>query len=43
MLDGDLQKLVNGLWVAGAEAIAINGERLTTLTAIRQGGDDRSP
>lgn len=39
ILDGDLQKLVNGLWSAGAEAIAINGERLTTLTAIRQGGD----
>jgi uncharacterized protein YlxW (UPF0749 family) len=31
----DLQKLVNGLWVVGAEAIAINGQRLTSLTAIR--------
>lgn len=38
ILDGDLQKLVNGLWLAGAEAISLNGERLTALTAIRQGG-----
>src|SRR5690606_14290788 len=28
----------NGLWAAGAEAIAINGHRLTTLTAIRSAG-----
>lgn len=35
ILDLDLQYLVNGLWSAGAEAIAINGERLTALTAIR--------
>ena len=38
IFDGDLQKLVNGLWLAGAEGIALNGERLTALTAIRQGG-----
>ena len=38
ILDGDLQKLVNGLWLSGAEAISINGERLTALSAIRQGG-----
>lgn len=31
----DLQKLVNGLWQVGAEAIAINGQRLTSLSAIR--------
>jgi uncharacterized protein YlxW (UPF0749 family) len=36
--DGDLQKLVNGLWRAGAEAISINGERLTALSAIRHAG-----
>jgi uncharacterized protein YlxW (UPF0749 family) len=36
VLDSDLQKLVNGLWRAGAEAISINGERLTNLSAIRQ-------
>lgn len=39
VLDGDLQKLVNGLWEAGAEAISINGERLTALSAIRHAGD----
>ena len=38
VLDTDLQRLVNGLWAAGAEAIAINGHRLTNLTAIRHGG-----
>lgn len=38
VLDVDLQKLVNGLWRAGAEAISINGERLTNLSAIRHAG-----
>lgn len=38
VLDKDLQILVNGLWNAGAEAIAINGQRLTNLTAIRVAG-----
>jgi len=38
VLDTDLQKLVNGLWRAGAEAISINGERLTALSAIRHAG-----
>lgn len=38
VLDSDLQKLVNGLWRAGAEAISINGERLTALSAIRHAG-----
>jgi len=38
VLDEDLQRLVNGLWVAGAEAVAINGQRLTNLTAIREAG-----
>jgi uncharacterized protein YlxW (UPF0749 family) len=33
--DEDLAKLVDGLWSAGAEAIAINGYRLTVLSAIR--------
>jgi uncharacterized protein YlxW (UPF0749 family) len=36
VLDVDLQLVVNGLWAAGAEAISINGERLTTLSAIRR-------
>jgi uncharacterized protein YlxW (UPF0749 family) len=39
VLDLDLQVMVNGLWQAGAEAIAINGHRLSTLTAIRGAGD----
>lgn len=38
VLDQDLQKLVNGLWLVGAEAISINGHRLTNLTAIREAG-----
>jgi uncharacterized protein YlxW (UPF0749 family) len=38
VLDTDLQLLANGLWQAGAEAIAVNGQRLTTLTAIRTAG-----
>jgi uncharacterized protein YlxW (UPF0749 family) len=38
VLDSDMQKLVNGLWQAGAEAISINGERLTALSAIRNAG-----
>lgn len=38
VLDSDLQKLVNGLWQAGAEAISINGQRLTNLSAIRHAG-----
>ncbi|WP_426595789.1 DUF881 domain-containing protein [Cellulomonas sp. McL0617] len=37
--DSDLQSVVNGLWAAGAEAIAINGQRLTAMTAIRAAGD----
>ena len=31
----DLQAVVNALWAGGAEAVTINGERVTTLTAIR--------
>lgn len=36
--DTDLQLVVNALWAAGAEGIAINGQRLTTTTAIRSAG-----
>ena len=36
--DVDLQHAVNGLWAAGAEAVAINGQRLTALSAIRTAG-----
>ena len=38
VLDQDLQKVVNGLWAAGAEAVAVNGQRLTALSAIRSAG-----
>jgi uncharacterized protein YlxW (UPF0749 family) len=39
VLDTDLQRLVNGFWAAGAEAISINGQRLTNLSTIRLAGD----
>lgn len=37
--DQDMQNLVNGLWAAGATAIAVNDRRLTATTAIRFAGD----
>ncbi|GGT92104.1 DUF881 domain-containing protein [Streptomyces violascens] len=37
--DRDMQRVVNGLWQSGAEAIAINGQRLTSFSAIRAAGD----
>jgi uncharacterized protein YlxW (UPF0749 family) len=37
--DLDVQTVVNGLWAAGAEGIAINGQRLTALSTIRHAGD----
>ena len=39
VLDLDLQILANGLWQSGAEAVAVNGHRLSNLTAIRNAGD----
>ncbi|SFB29509.1 DUF881 domain-containing protein [Cellulomonas marina] len=33
--DGDLQLLVNALWAAGAEAVAVGGQRLTATAEIR--------
>jgi uncharacterized protein YlxW (UPF0749 family) len=36
--DGDLQRVANGLWSSGAEAVAINGQRLTAASAIRSAG-----
>lgn len=38
VVDYDLQIAVNGLWEAGAEAVAVNGQRLTSLSAIRSAG-----
>ncbi|MEU2754361.1 DUF881 domain-containing protein [Streptomyces albidoflavus] len=37
--DRDMQRIVNGLWQSGAEAVSINGQRLTVLSAIRAAGD----
>ncbi|KRB73832.1 hypothetical protein ASE01_17600 [Nocardioides sp. Root190] len=36
--DADLALLANALWGAGAEAIAINGQRLTAASGIRNSG-----
>ena len=38
VLDRDLQDVANALWQAGAEAIAINGQRLTATSTIRTAG-----
>jgi uncharacterized protein YlxW (UPF0749 family) len=38
VLAEDLYRLVNALWAAGAEAISVNGQRVTALTAIRFAG-----
>lgn len=37
--DVDLQAVVNALWSAGAEAVAVNGRRVSALTAIRAAGE----
>jgi uncharacterized protein YlxW (UPF0749 family) len=37
--DSDLQLVVNALWAAGAEAIALNGNRLVATTSIRAAGE----
>ncbi|WFE35736.1 DUF881 domain-containing protein [Micromonospora sp. WMMD975] len=39
VLYSDLQKVANGLWAAGAEAVSINGQRLTATSTIRQAGE----
>lgn len=39
VLDRDLQAVVNALWAAGAEAVAVNGQRITAQSAIRQAGE----
>ncbi|HEX5543817.1 MAG TPA: DUF881 domain-containing protein [Micromonospora sp.] len=38
VLDRDLQHIANALWSAGAEAISINGQRLTSTSTIRVAG-----
>ncbi len=39
VLASDLQTVVNGLWSVGAEAISINGHRLTSISSIRFAGE----
>jgi uncharacterized protein YlxW (UPF0749 family) len=36
--DVDLQLVVNALWRAGAEAVAVNDRRVVSMTAIRKAG-----
>ncbi|MEV7232323.1 MULTISPECIES: DUF881 domain-containing protein [Polymorphospora] len=38
VLDRDLQDIANALWGAGAEAVSINGQRLTATSTIRAAG-----
>ena len=38
VLDRDLQRVTNELWRDGAEAISINGERLSAISTIRTAG-----
>lgn len=39
VVDIDLRQAANGLWQAGAEAISINGHRLSARTSIRGAGN----
>lgn len=38
VVDQDLRQLVNALWASGAEAIAVNGHRISSRTSIRGAG-----
>ncbi len=38
VLDRDVQEVVNALWAAGAKGVAVNGVRITAVTAIRSAG-----
>jgi uncharacterized protein YlxW (UPF0749 family) len=35
----DIQTVVNGLWAAGADAVGVNGERLSSTSAVRCAGN----
>jgi uncharacterized protein YlxW (UPF0749 family) len=39
LIDTDLQLVVNGLWLAGAEAVTVGGHRLASTSAIRSAGE----
>lgn len=40
VIDRDVQHVVNALWQSGAEAITVNGIRLTSRTSIRNAGSN---
>lgn len=39
VLDTDIQLVVNGLFASGAEAVSVNGQRVTSLSPIRTAGE----
>jgi uncharacterized protein YlxW (UPF0749 family) len=39
VIDRDLQEVVNALWQSGAEAISVNGQRITPTSTIRLAGE----
>ncbi len=39
VVDADLRQIVNSLWESGAEAVAVNGLRISSRTAIRAAGE----
>lgn len=39
LTDRDMQQLINRVWRAGAAAVAVNGHRLISTTAVRTAGD----
>lgn len=39
VVDVDLRQLVNSLWESGAEAIGVNGHRMSSRTSIRAAGE----
>jgi uncharacterized protein YlxW (UPF0749 family) len=39
VLDTDIQMVVNGLFASGAQAVAVNGQRVTVLSPIRSAGE----
>ena len=39
VLDTDIQLVVNGLFAAGADAVSVNGQRVTVLSPIRSAGE----
>jgi uncharacterized protein YlxW (UPF0749 family) len=39
VLDTDIQLVVNGLFASGADAVSVNGQRVTVLSPIRSAGE----